>query len=76
MMIEMADKLNARVRGDEYETYRSVKEAYVHPDDKGEIEEAKKQLKIIKRKTRRNQILIHAVIFGVFALLVFLLVRK
>jgi len=32
-MIELAEKLSARVRGDEFETYRSPDETYEHPDD-------------------------------------------
>lgn len=34
VMLELADSLGARVRGDELETYRSVKETFVHPDDR------------------------------------------
>jgi hypothetical protein len=33
LMIELARHLKARVRGDEYETYRSLDDTYVHPDD-------------------------------------------
>lgn len=33
LMIELAEKLGARVRGDEYETYRAVDDVYEHPDD-------------------------------------------
>jgi hypothetical protein len=33
LMIELAEKLGARVRGEEYETYRGVDDVYDHPDD-------------------------------------------
>ena len=33
VMIELAGRLKARVRGDEGETYRSIAESYQHPDD-------------------------------------------
>lgn len=33
LMIELAGYLGARVRGDEYETYRSPSEVHIHPDD-------------------------------------------
>lgn len=33
LMIELADLLGARVRGDEFETYRAYDDVYVHPDD-------------------------------------------
>jgi hypothetical protein len=32
-MVSFASELGARVRGDEFETYRTVDETYVHPDD-------------------------------------------
>jgi hypothetical protein len=42
-MIALADKLGARVRGDEYETYSSSESSYVHPDDAAlrKVDEAK-----------------------------------
>lgn len=33
LMIELADLLGARVRGDELETYRTLDDVYQHPDD-------------------------------------------
>ncbi len=53
LMIQIGEKLNARVRGDELETYKCTKESYIHPDDKSAIEEEKKQLKIIKWRTKK-----------------------
>lgn len=40
LMIELAGHLGARVRGDELETYRSLEEVYVHPDDQAEWDAA------------------------------------
>lgn len=33
-MLQLAAALNARVRGDEFETYAGPQETYAHPDDK------------------------------------------
>ena len=35
-MVELAEVLGARVRGDELETYRADLTTHVHPDDKGQ----------------------------------------
>jgi hypothetical protein len=35
-VIRLADALGARARGDEFESYRSVDDWYVHPDDEAE----------------------------------------
>jgi hypothetical protein len=40
LMIELAGHLGARVRGDEGETYRSLQEVYIHPDDQAEWDQA------------------------------------
>lgn len=37
VMLELAEALGARVRGDELETYRSVTETFVHPDDEEDV---------------------------------------
>ena len=68
-MLDIAPKLNARVRGDELETYRSLHEYYVHPDDEKALrklkEESSRSIKISHRKT----IIINAIIFGIFILI-------
>jgi len=33
-MLELAQELDARVRGDEFETYATPEQTYAHPDDK------------------------------------------
>ena len=39
-MIELARLLGARVRNDDFETFRSLDECYLHPDDRDEREAA------------------------------------
>ncbi len=38
LMINIAEKLQARVRGDELETYSNSNETYIHEDDKEEFD--------------------------------------
>jgi hypothetical protein len=40
VMLELAALLKARVRGDEGESYQSVSETYVHPDDASDVTSA------------------------------------
>jgi hypothetical protein len=40
-MIQAAAALGARVRGDEWETYRSAAETFVHPDDRAHVDQQK-----------------------------------
>lgn len=69
VMIALAGKLNARVRGEEFESYRTPSDTYVHPDDslasKARLEESRKIIK----NTRKRQIIINAAIIGGFVLL-------
>src|SRR6185503_10077857 len=39
-MIALAEQLEARVRGDELETYRTPTSSYVHPDDRAAVNES------------------------------------
>ena len=66
-MLEVAHLLNARVRGDEFETYRSVNDTYIHPDDKEEFDKAKAET---KRAIMRSRMI--PGIVKIIALLVFL----
>ena len=55
IMVGLADQLKARVRGDEFETYRDDLSTYVHPDDV----EVKKQAsqsgeELVRRAKRRH----------------------
>ncbi|AVR96014.1 hypothetical protein C9I28_09930 [Pseudoduganella armeniaca] len=61
MMIELARELDARVRNDDFETYRTVFETYVHPDDAAQA--------ALARAGRRRQVVGAAVPFGVGVLL-------
>jgi len=69
-MIAIANKLGARVRGDEFETYSSVSESYAHADDRGLEEAARIETKRIKAATRKRQWLLNGSIMGFFVLLV------
>lgn len=74
-MIALANKLKARVRGDELETYRSANETYIHPDDAEKKTEADED-EDIEAWRRREQLklwAIRAAFIGGAALLGFLL---
>ena len=68
-MLEIANVLNARVRGDEYETYLGGKETYTHDDDVDFIKHADSASKKMLMATRRRGIIMHCCIFGFFLLL-------
>lgn len=70
-MLSLSRMLNARVRGDEFETYSSVEEAYIHPDDKEELSEAKNFARNLVRKTRYRQWFLNAGIIAFFVVLIF-----
>lgn len=61
MMIELARVLDARVRNEAFETYRTVFETYIHPDDAALAAQA--------RAGRRRHVVGAAVPFGVGVLL-------
>ncbi len=69
VMLQLAERLGARVRGDEFETYRTPEESYLHPDDRAEKERADALSRSMQRASRRRQWVAHACIFGTFALL-------
>ena len=73
LMIDLADLLKARVRGDEFETYETPERTYIHPDDKKTIEEARRATVNVARRTHRQQWTIYAVIMGTFVFLGILL---
>ncbi|MGB8931262.1 MAG: hypothetical protein WCC48_08450 [Anaeromyxobacteraceae bacterium] len=54
VMLELAGSLGARVRGDELETYRSVEETFVHPDDEETASIARSTSKRMLRRSRVN----------------------
>jgi hypothetical protein len=57
LMIELAQALGARVRGDELETYRSVSETYSHPEDAQAATESREYVARLRRKHRLLQLL-------------------
>ncbi|MBK8475163.1 MAG: hypothetical protein IPL39_02325 [Opitutaceae bacterium] len=69
VMLQLAERLRARVRGDEFETYRTPHESYLHPDDRAEKERADAVSRSMGRASRRRQWVAHACIFGTFAVL-------
>jgi hypothetical protein len=74
-MIHLADALKARVRGDEFETYRSPQDWYIHDNDKISKSKAEHEGNEIIRRTRRHGWIMHMTIFGIFAVFV-LIVSK
>lgn len=50
VMLLLARPLNARVRGDGNESYRSSSETYIHPDDAAEVAEEKASYQRWKRR--------------------------
>ncbi|HBF11829.1 MAG TPA: hypothetical protein DDW49_00315 [Deltaproteobacteria bacterium] len=68
VMLDLATKLNARVRGDELETYRTPEQTFCHPDDFASLEVSWR----INRKANRKQWLLNGAIFVGFILLALL----
>lgn len=68
-MLSLADILQARVRGDEFETYRTPDEVYEHPDDRAEKQQAQQAGRDLARRARLNQWVLNVCIFGFFLLL-------
>jgi len=71
-MIDLANDLEARVRGDEFETYRTLHKTYLHPDDAEVAKKATAESDALRRRTRRNTLLLNGAIFAAFAALALL----
>jgi hypothetical protein len=56
-MLELASALGARVRGDELETYRTVDESYLHPDDRELLRASEEESRAMRRRNRRWQLM-------------------
>lgn len=69
LLLELAAPLGARVRGDELETYRTVDETYVHPDDREEARAARQESADVLRNTRARQRRLNAILIGIFLLI-------
>jgi hypothetical protein len=72
-MITLAEKLKARVRGDELETYRSATETYFHLEDRSERDRADTEAKSVARRFRIRQWLFNAAVMGTFLLVILFL---
>ena len=68
-MINLAGSLDARVRGDEFETYETVDRYYIHPDDENIKRKAAAAGQELVQASLREQRLIRAAIIGFFVLL-------
>ncbi len=73
LMLDIAGALDARVRGDDLETYSSPDEHFVHPDDRVALEEAERRHAGMRYTLRRRRRISRAVVFAVFAVLGFIL---
>ncbi|MYN03377.1 hypothetical protein GTP41_14875 [Pseudoduganella sp. DS3] len=68
-MLALARALNARVRGDEFETYSSPQESYAHPDDKRLAQVARADSAQLLAQHMAEQRRIRNGIFAFFAVL-------
>ena len=68
-MVTLAAKLNARVRGDEWETYDSSGNAYEHPDDVSLRKQAKAQSQEMLASSIKEHKFIRNGIIGIFVVL-------
>ena len=67
-MLELAKLLKARVRGDEFETYRTVDDTFIHPDDKPALARAQAATSDVVRTTRKRKWLMNSAIIAFFFL--------
>jgi len=74
-MLVLAHQLSARVRGDEFETYKTVNESFLHPDDKHAKATAQSDGAELVRKSRRNSFIFHACVIACFVGLALLVKR-
>jgi hypothetical protein len=61
IMLNIADQLGARVRGDELETYRTLDDTFIHPDDQAEHDRARGAVRALRLRTRLRALAFHAV---------------
>jgi hypothetical protein len=65
-MLELARRLDARVRGDEFETYETFDRTFLHPDDVIFRQQALVQSKALRSASLRGQKLIRNAIIACF----------
>jgi hypothetical protein len=68
-MLALARQLDARLRGDEFETYESADKTFLHPDDVQLRKAALAQSTALRADSMREQRLIRNVIVGFFLVL-------
>jgi len=68
-MLALAPLLGARVRGEEFETYKTIDQWYRHPDDIQLKKEAEITGEAVLAKEKKEQKVIRIVIIGFFVLL-------
>lgn len=69
-MINIANRLGARVRGDDFSTFKTLEESYIHPDDQGEFSQAEVESKRAISRVKRNRMISLAIKVTAFAVLV------
>ncbi len=69
LMIDLADRLGARVRGDEFETYRSVDDSYFDSSDRAEKEQQERASAELLKVESRHQSRIRLFVVLFFAAL-------
>ena len=72
VMLLLAKPLKARVRGDNNESYRSVSETYIHPDDVEEVAAEKADY----QQWKRRNLVWNILRFSLLAIVVVLMVVK
>ncbi|MFC1747383.1 hypothetical protein ACFL2V_01105 [Pseudomonadota bacterium] len=68
-MLDIAEKFNARVRGDDLETYLSLGKTFFHPDDLGEHEKLENNIDHVIKRTKRKQRIANFITYGFFIVL-------
>jgi hypothetical protein len=69
VMIDVAKQLNARVRGDDFETFLSPSETFLHPDDRVEIQRREEAAQQFSKSVRSKQSKLNLSIVLIFLLL-------
>ena len=70
LLIDLARTLDARVRGDEMETYCSPTETFLHEDDCEEINKIQADVAFRRKRARLSQLRLNLILFSVALLLV------
>ncbi len=70
LLLGIAEKLNARVRGDELETYATCDETYIHQDDKAQYDRITRSRKHLKIKHICQKIVLRIAVVAFFIFLI------